>query len=445
MMKISHISNSFIVVDSNETRLICDPWVGRANYGGWHSFPEYGKEDLANIVREADYIYISHIHDDHLDKNFLDFSDVKNKTFVIKNFRHKHLLNKLKLYGIHNIVEVEEFSRVVLKDLSVAIFPQMTSTSSGVDDDVNYDMDTSIVISDSKNIFFNQVDNPLSSDDFIHIANWIKKEFGSIDVACLMCGAAGEYPQFFMNINQRDEKERIVTNSLVKLLSALDALSPKYYFPAGGTYFIPGKLAPFNKGIAQPTFDQITLAIKNSSVDVKPLFLEGGRLVELNNDEISFGNLIDPIVNSIDQSIALHELDLYDFEYDQPPNVEELLRIFSLSRNNWLEKVSKEKIKISQNIEFYLYSQLKICDGKPDPDKKLLELQLFKSPHKLGSLGIHIDIRAFRRCLTRTQVWNGTLGALCLFDRSPNIHYPNDFFVMNFLGLSKSQLDNLSG
>lgn len=443
-MKISHISNSFIVVDSKETRLICDPWVGRANYGGWHSFPEYGKEDLANIVMAADYIYISHIHDDHLDDNFLDFSGIKNKTFLIKNFRHKHLLNKLKLFGIHNIVEVDEFSKVALKDLSVAIFPQMTSTSSGIDDDVNYDMDTSIVISDSKNIFFNQVDNPLSKADFIHIAKWIKKEFGLIDLACLMCGAAGEYPQFFMNINKKEEKERIINNSLAKLLDALDALSPKYYFPAGGTYFIPGKLASFNGGIAQPTFDQITVAIKSASMDVKPLFLEGGHSVELSGDQICIGNLINPIVGNIAQSIALHELDLYDFEYDQSPNVEKLLEIFILSRNNWLDKVSKDKIRISQNIEFYLYSQLKICDGKPDQDKKLLELQLFKSPHKLGSLSIHIDIRAFRRCLIRSQIWNGTLGALCLFDRSPNIHYPNDFFAMNFLGLSKSQLDNLS-
>jgi len=57
-----------------------------------------------------------------------------------------------------------------------------------------------------------------------------------------------------------------------------------------------------------------------------------------------------------------------------------------------------------------------------------------------GVLVIHIDQRALFGCLTRRLIWNGVLGALCLFDRRPNQHYPTDFFSINFLTLSNEQI-----
>ena len=38
-MKITHFNNSFIGVQANTTMLVCDPWVGTSNYGGWLSYP----------------------------------------------------------------------------------------------------------------------------------------------------------------------------------------------------------------------------------------------------------------------------------------------------------------------------------------------------------------------------------------------------------------------
>ena len=52
----------------------------------------------------------------------------------------------------------------ISKDISIAIIPQITSNSSGAEDAINYDLDTSIVIQSniSKKIFYNNVDNPLN-------------------------------------------------------------------------------------------------------------------------------------------------------------------------------------------------------------------------------------------------------------------------------------------
>ena len=84
-MKITHLSNSFILVESQNVKICCDPWVGRANYGGWHSFPEFEKNDIINYLKDFDIVYISHLHDDHLDIKFLKESGLYDKKFIIKN------------------------------------------------------------------------------------------------------------------------------------------------------------------------------------------------------------------------------------------------------------------------------------------------------------------------------------------------------------------------
>ena len=56
-----------------------------------------------------------------------------------------------------------------------------------------------------------------------------------------------------------------------------------------------------------------------------------------------------------------------------------------------------------------------------------------------GLLKIHIDIRSIYLCLIRKKVWNGTIGALCLFERTPNIFYPSVTFSLNYLIVNKKK------
>jgi UDP-MurNAc hydroxylase len=108
-MKITHLSNSFILIESQNVKICCDPWVGRANYGGWHSFPEFEKSDIINYLKDFDIVYISHLHDDHLDTKFLKESGLYDKKFIIKKFQYNTLYNRLKSIGANEIYELEPF------------------------------------------------------------------------------------------------------------------------------------------------------------------------------------------------------------------------------------------------------------------------------------------------------------------------------------------------
>jgi UDP-MurNAc hydroxylase len=416
--------------------------MGKANTGGWQSFPEYPVDQLVHHLSDARWIYLSHLHDDHFHAQTLKALGLLDREFVIKRFQTPVMRERLKKLGVTFIHELDPFAIRRIGPFEVAIFPQMTSNSSGLNDDVNYDLDTSIAFRADQKVFFNQVDNPLSTEDVTQVRDWIFKQFGHIDIACLMCGAASEYPQLFLGIDQAAEKRRIVKNSLSELMTWLRLLAPRYYFPAGGTYLIPGWLNICGKNIAQPNFQEIRELINHQNLQVQPLALEGGYSIDMSmgKPEISTHPEVIPIEADMKAAISMHSGDPYDYEVLAPPAYARLVEMLDAARENWLEKVQRDGLKIVQSIRFEVYSKLTISNGIPDQTRWLGSYQLFQSSdEQSGDLTIHIDQRAIYGCLIRRFVWNGVLGSLCLYERRPNRHYPTDFFSINFLTLSNDQ------
>ncbi len=426
---------------------MCDPWMGKANTGGWQSFPEYLPDQLAQYLDDVQYVYISHLHDDHFHPETLKVLGLLDREFVIKRFKSPVMRERLKKIGVAHIHELESFSVKRLGPFEIAIIPQITSNSSNLHDDVNFEMDTSIVLKADKRVFFNQVDNPLSSSDFSKVRDWITTNFGKVDIACFMCGAASEYPHLFIGIDQADEKRRIVESSLNKLIGCLELFDPTFYFSAGGTYLIPGLLSNLGKNIAQPSFLEISQKIKQLNLNVKPLTLEGGYSVDLSNfrrdSHILVKQELTPIESNIREAIRKHSNAPYDYEVLVAPSFEKIISALNEAKVNWLKQINNKALKITQSIRFEIYSELVIKSGRPDSTRRLGTYQLFQSEENLtGNLNIHIDQRALWGCLNRKFIWNGVLGSLCLFERTPNQFFPADFFSINYLTLAVNYPSN---
>lgn len=445
-MHIIHYSNSFMSVESENQRLVCDPWMGKANTGGWQSFPEFSNADMAAHLAGTRWVYISHLHDDHLDAKTLKSCGLLDCEFIIKRYAMPTLRDRLKRLGVKHVHEIEPFTLTQLGPFSICIFPQMSSNSSAIEDDVNYDLDTSIAIKSDDTVFFNQVDNPLSTDELIQIKEWIHKYMGPIQVAALMSGAASEYPHLFIDIDQEGEKRRIVERSLNNLVAWLKILSPQYYFPAGGTYLIPGRLSVFNDDIAQPSWVDIKRRLDQSLPSIRPLLMEGGNVLDVSSETIqeNLRSGIQPLSRDRDTVISLHREDPYDYEALPSLDSSELSELLGLAQENWLGKVNSLGIRITQSITFKVYQGMVLKDKRPDTGACIMKYSLHcVSGQDAGELVIHIDARAFYGCLTRKFVWNGVLGSLCLYERRPNIYHPNDFLSLNFLCLSHEQLKEI--
>jgi UDP-MurNAc hydroxylase len=442
-MKITHFSNSFISVSAQGECLVCDPWMGKANSGGWQSFPEFSLDALAEHLKDARWIYLSHLHDDHFNIDTLTSCGLLNREFIIKRFAAPIFRERLKRLGITRIHEIDPFTVQRFGPFDLSIFPQMTSNSSALRDDVNYDLDTSIAIRADGVVFFNQVDNPLSLVDLVHINEYIVEHLGPIDIASIMSGAASEYPHLFLGIDQKSEKLRIVKHALEDLGSWLDLLRPRYFFPAGGTYLIPGWMSIYNDNVAQPTFAEIELFIKLNGLSALPLALEGGGYLEMSaaKSEVRVGLDLPCVETNRECAIEMHRRDRYLYETLDSPSWPNLIMMLDAARDNWIRIVTKSNFKIHQSIRFEIYTQLVLRDEVPDPSFRAGSYQIFEAvDEQAGELIIHIDQRAILGCVTRRLIWNGVLGSLCLYERRPNRHYPTDFFSLNFVILTRDQI-----
>jgi len=436
-MKITHFNNSFISVHSGENGIAFDPWVGKANASGWQSYPEFSYESIRQHLAEIRWIYISHLHDDHFHAETLTKCGLLDREFIIKRFSSPVLKERLLRLGVKQIHEVDPFG-----------LPQMSSNSSNLQDDVSYDLDTSVVVKAEDVVFFNQVDNPMSMKDLFDVHGYIVRNFGEVDVACIMSGAASEYPHLFLDIDHLAEKRSIVQRALFDLSEWLKLLSPRYYFPAGGTYLIPGWMSQFNSNIAQPSFSEIQEYLSLKNPDVQSVFLEGGGYIDVyeGGAEALCGKALLPVTENRQAAIDTHRMDLYSYEEINSPDWSVLLPLLDLARKNWSDRVQEQKLRISQSIRFDIYLGLAVDGEGVDLTRLINKYQLYHVDDtcaNAGDLVVHIDVRALFGCVTRQLVWNGVLGALCLYERNPNRHYPTDFFSLNFWTLSFAQMQSV--
>jgi len=451
-MIIKHYCNSFISITEKNFSLVCDPWIGQINNQAWLSFPVYqsGFEILKKI--KPNYIYISHLHSDHFDSSLLSkYFKFNNKTkIIIKKFLDQRLKKKIEEIGCNRIIEIDSWSKHNLTNKhSVTIVPQMTSNTSSIETQVNYDLDTSIIVKSelSNKVFFNNVDNPLSYNDIKIVNNFCKKVLKSkINVVCFPIGAASEYPQCFMNINREREKKRIIKECLISVAKKINLLKPDIFFQAGGTYLICGKFNALDKYIAQPRILDVKKYLSKYSI-VKNI--EGGGEISLRKDgewetkELEEINSLKYRKRILQFSRSL-KYSYYNNIKNNNINKMNLKENFQIACDNYFKKLSKLNIKTSWKINFFLYKNLTLINSKINkPKSKLIDcLNLkFKSKskrkkNKLTNLNLHLDGQLFNILLTRKSSWNTSLSGSCiLYERYPNKFDPNVSFSLNYLVL----------
>ena len=78
-------------------------------------------------------------------KTLKHFND-KKLTFIIKKFNNGVLKKRLKNIS-NKIIEIQPYKKTKINDdFTISIIPQVLSNTSNVQDNINYDLDTSIII-----------------------------------------------------------------------------------------------------------------------------------------------------------------------------------------------------------------------------------------------------------------------------------------------------------
>ncbi len=441
-MKITHFCNSFLAVREAKTLLMCDPWIGTANYGGWLSYPLADGEEEIFRRHPPTRLYISHLHSDHLCAKVLAGLPDKNIPVYIKLFKDGALYRRLTALGFGNVAQLAAWKPMKISDeLEITIIPADASNSSGLPDEISYDLDTSILIRSlvDGTVFFNTVDNPMTLEQYGKVKEFVRRQSprGKIDVACIGVGAASEYPQCFPGIDRQSERDRIIAASLQKFESQLAALGNEVYFPAGGTYLIPGKFSMLNRYIAQPGVEQLRTVVASSSTCKSLYEIEGGDSIEKNGAQWvrSDGGL--DRLRTREEAIQAYANLAYEYTRLPPAPDCAIDDLFPVARENYFARLAASSVEVKWRIVFHLYDDLRLDgDGRLPKDAPVRTLTLSENgrQHSPYELICHLDHRLFLALLKRQCIWNITLsGSIVIFERTPNIFVPEITFSLNYL------------
>jgi UDP-MurNAc hydroxylase len=129
-MRATSIGHAGILVETRHGSIVCDPWFVPAFFGSWFVFPrnDHLRERVRDAIEHPDYLYISHLHGDHLDAAFLAEHIDRTTTVLLPGYPTDELERTLRAQGFRNFVHTEHGVPVDLGGLTIEIHVETSLT-----------------------------------------------------------------------------------------------------------------------------------------------------------------------------------------------------------------------------------------------------------------------------------------------------------------------------
>jgi L-ascorbate metabolism protein UlaG (beta-lactamase superfamily) len=254
-MIIQYVANAcFLIRLASGKVLLTDPWFEGACQQTWWNFPP-PPQTLVDQVRASgpDWIYISHLHHDHLHAESLTGFD-RATPVLIGRMNTPNLRKAVARLGFSNIVEqpFETMFEVDGADCRAVLFRDFHATTAGDDSLVDYDLDTSLYLMDGDGArVFNAVDNTILTAD----AARIREQWGAPDVAMLPYASASIFPMGMSDYDDGQKakaRDEVGRRAAARFAAVADALGAPTVIPAGGEYVLGGPVAAQSLFLPQP-------------------------------------------------------------------------------------------------------------------------------------------------------------------------------------------------
>jgi len=432
-MKLTHLKSATELIEANGIRILTDPWLADGTYyGSWFHYPPYDKpiEEL-----EFDYIYVSHIHPDHMDGKTMAALD-KSAPVIIHSYAEKFLKRNLEFMGF-TVIEIPNNSSYELGNgVSINILaadncnPQLCSKFMGCGKMESKfgstQIDSLSVITDGTHTILNTNDCPYDLTQ--EAIDKVLVKYPKIDFLLVGYAGAGPYPQCF-HFDSEEEKQQAIDSKLAQFLDYgvgyLSKVQPRYYMPFAGTYTLGGSLARLNADRGVPEIfeagDFFDNAMKEKGLDSELVLLNTGSTFDM-----ATGTLSEPYKRYtkeekhayIDDVIAKLPL---DYEREELPSKDTIRALVPAAVERFEAKRSE--------IDFQTDTALLIDVGDGDVLRILPGKEHHFSPvDEALEHAPYVYIRADKRLLLdllkgpKYAHWNNAeIGSHLYFRRNPNI------------------------
>lgn len=430
-MKFTNVGGATAILEHQGKRILFDPWLDEGIFhGSWFHWPPTAAtiEDLGRF----DYVYISHIHEDHCSVGTIRHINRDAEIIImdrqpnfVAQFLHANNLNFSKVH----LVPPRKGLR-----LSANLFIDMIEADKA--NEMAYIIDSSIIICWDGYVIFNANDCQPHAEGVAYL----NKHYPQIDLALLPYSGGSGYPSCYTNLTDEQklaEKNRILDQRIAGFVANTKEINPRYVVPFADQYVVGGSRAHLNRYVSHGSCPAVVEpVVQKAGLADRLLLLNSGQSFDLETLKKHPDNPYRIFSEEDrDQYITNHLSEkAYDYERVNFARSVPIDRLVGYARQRlW---------KMQARRQTFPETQL-VIDFEESRRRFVIDLQLegveevsFDEKIKEPFLRISGSDTLLSMLLIGHISWNIADAALFLdYERKPNVYDPSIYVLLNFLRL----------
>src|SRR6478609_6201161 len=224
-MRATSIGHAGILIDTAEGSILCDPWFLPAFFGAWFVFPRNDQlpAELRERIEHPTYLYVSHLHADHLDEPWLTDHVSRDTTVLLPGYPTREQERAMRTLGFTRFVRTRDGEPTQLGErLTIAIHVE-TSITDGPGGD------SALVVDDGTAVLVNQ--NDCRTTDLAAL-----RQHGPVDLHWLQYSGAIWYPMVYDEPPERMRAlvDAKVDSQLTRAMRYVESVDAAAVVPSAG-------------------------------------------------------------------------------------------------------------------------------------------------------------------------------------------------------------------
>jgi UDP-MurNAc hydroxylase len=233
-LEITFLGQAGIYIETRHGSILCDPWFNPAYFASWFPFPSNEQVDRAKLSKPT-YLYVSHLHHDHYDPQFLREHVSKDAIVLLPDYPIDLLERALRGLGFTKFIHTKNGQAVEIDGLRFMIM----ALTAPIDGPLG---DSGLMVDDGETRIFNQNDSRPMDIDLLN-------SYGPYDAHFVQFSGAIWYPMVYQfpekMLQALGRKKR--ENEMSRALRYIQELNATFVVPsAGPPCFLDDHLFEFN-------------------------------------------------------------------------------------------------------------------------------------------------------------------------------------------------------
>ncbi|HVU66820.1 MAG TPA: Rieske 2Fe-2S domain-containing protein [Ktedonobacteraceae bacterium] len=233
-MEITFLGQAGIFIETRHGSILCDPWFNPAYFASWFPFPSNEQVDRSRLTNPT-YLYVSHLHHDHYDPQFLREYVSKDTTVLLPDYPIDLLERALRGLGFTRFIHTKNGQAQEIDGLRVMIM----AMTAPIDGPLG---DSGLMVDDGETRIFNQNDSRPIDIDILNSHGPYDAHFVQFSGA-IWYPMVYQYPEKMLQALGRKKRE----NEMSRALRYIREIDATFVVPsAGPPCFLDDHLFDFN-------------------------------------------------------------------------------------------------------------------------------------------------------------------------------------------------------